>query len=209
MTAASQRLPRGRHGLSRTEVVQSQRARLLRATADAMVEQGYAATSVADILKRAGVSRETFYQQFSSKDDCFMSAFEAAADAVLSLAGRVELPSSTTPTERFELFLTGYLDALVAEPAFARLYLVEVYGAGPLAVERRTEVQHRFVDLLVDVLGARSDDERFACETLVSAISAMVTARLAVGDLEGLAALRQPLTDLVRRAATGPLWPTA
>jgi AcrR family transcriptional regulator len=205
-TTQSQRLPRGRHGLSRSEVVRSQRTRLLRATAEAMVEHGYVGTSVADILKRAGVSRETFYQQFSSKDDCFMSAFEAAAGAVLAMGEQVELPADMPAVERFELFLGGYLDALVAEPAFARLFLVEVYAAGPEAVRRRTELQHRFVDLLIKVLDARSEEERFACETVVAAISAMVTSRLAVGDLGGLAALREPLTTLVRQATTGPLW---
>jgi AcrR family transcriptional regulator len=69
-------LPRGRHGLSREAVEGSQRTRLLRAMVDVMADKGYAGTSVADILRRARVSRETFYELFSSKEDCFMSAFE-------------------------------------------------------------------------------------------------------------------------------------
>ena len=72
------RLPRGRHGLTRAEVESSQRDRLLDAMADAMSEQGYVATPVADVIKRAGVSRESFYELFSSKLDCFMSAFDIA-----------------------------------------------------------------------------------------------------------------------------------
>ena len=71
-------LPRGRHRLPREEVVSSQRTRMLRGMAEAMMEKGYVNTTVADVIGRAGVSRETFYQQFSSKADCFMSAFDAA-----------------------------------------------------------------------------------------------------------------------------------
>ena len=80
---APARLPRGRHGLSREEVVESQRGRLLRAMADAVADKGYAETSVAEVIARAGVSRETFYEQFSSKEDCFHDTFDAAGAILL------------------------------------------------------------------------------------------------------------------------------
>src|SRR5215510_7200104 len=84
MQATVEQLPRGRHRLSRAEVVASQRQRMLLAIAAAMADKGYAGTSVADVIARAGVSRETFYQQFSSKLDCFMSAFDAAGEVLLA-----------------------------------------------------------------------------------------------------------------------------
>src|SRR5207248_674090 len=80
----AQTLPRGPHKLSREAVVRSQRARLIRAMAEAMAERGYANTSVADVLGRARVSRETFYQQFSSKQDCFIAAYEEAVGRILA-----------------------------------------------------------------------------------------------------------------------------
>src|SRR2546428_322627 len=92
----------------------------------------------------------------------------------------------------------GYAET--SEPAFARLFLVEVYAAGELALERRAELQRLFADAVAAELGARTKTERFACDTLVAAVSAMVTARLAAGDTEGLRALRKPLVDLVARA---------
>ena len=64
--------------------------------AEAMAEQGYAATPVADVLQRAGVSRETFYQQFRSKQDCFIAAYELAADVILVEVER-EAASAGTP----------------------------------------------------------------------------------------------------------------
>ncbi len=129
-------LPRGRHGLTRQQVVQSQRARIFRAMADTMADKGYAATSVADVLRAAKVSRETFYEQFDSKEDCFMSALEAATDVVLAQAFATR-PTGGTPLERFDSGLRTYLDALAAQPALSRLFLIEVYAAGPAALERR------------------------------------------------------------------------
>lgn len=190
------RLPRGRHGLTREEVARSQRARMLRALAETMSEKGYVATSVADVLRAAGVSRETFYEQFSSKEDCFMHAYEAAVEILI--AGLSRAPELDA-IEQFENALGRYLRALAGEPAFARLFLLEVYAAGPNALERRARAQHRFVELVCEAFDARTVEQRFAAEALVAATSSMVTARLAAGDLNGLRALRKPITRLARR----------
>jgi AcrR family transcriptional regulator len=191
-------LPRGRHGLTREQVVQSQRGRIFRAMADTMAEKGYAATSVADVLRAAKVSRETFYEQFESKEDCFMSALEAAVGVVIAAAFESP-PAGGTPLERFDRGLRTYLDALASHPTLARMFLIEVYAAGPAAMERRAAVQRRFASILDDTFGRRTAGDRFANEAIVAAISTMVTARLAAGDLKGLRALRRPLVGLARR----------
>ncbi|MEU7139478.1 TetR/AcrR family transcriptional regulator [Nocardia sp. NPDC046473] len=199
---SARQLPRGRHGLPREQVVASQRERILIAMAEAMVENGYVGTSVAAILKRAGVSRETFYEQFRSKEACFEAAYERA---VQNLLGRIE-DVSGDPTEpepdgmaRMDRIFAAYLQHLVDDPASARLFLVEVYAVGSAAISRRAQLQELFVVRIADVLGARTDEQRFACQTLAAAISAMVTGRIAADDLDGLLALRVPLLNLVRR----------
>jgi AcrR family transcriptional regulator len=192
-------LPRGRHGLPRETVVRSQRERLLRAMAETMAKRGYVRTSVADVLGAAGVSRETFYEQFTSKEDCFMAAYDAAAELLLADIPRAAAGATAGRLEAFERGLGAYLDALAAEPDFARLFLVEVYAVGAEAIARRMRAQERFVDALSETLDPQGT-ERFAVEALVAAIAQMVTARLAVGDVDGLRALRGPLTDLVARA---------
>jgi AcrR family transcriptional regulator len=198
---ATQRLPRGPHGLSRDEVRASQRGRMLEAMARAAAEKGYAATTVADVIARAGVSRATFYEHFGDKEDCFVAAFDAGVDLMLfALEGSVDV-SDGTPVERLDRVLRAYLDLLAAEPAFARTFLVEVYAAGPRAIERRAELQGRFVDSIADVL---ETDERFACEALVAAISSLVTSKVGAGRAHELPALREPLVDLVRRARLAP-----
>jgi AcrR family transcriptional regulator len=196
---APHQLPRGRHGMPRDQVVRNQRERMMRALAEAMVEKGYVATSVADVLRRSGTSRETFYQQFESKQDCFIAAYEEAARAILAGTRRAAGKGEST-LERFESAITAYLDALAAEPAFARLFLLEVYAAGSAALEKRARLQRRFADLMADRLRANTPTERFACDMLVAGTAAMVTARLAAGDINGLRGLRAPLTNLVAHA---------
>jgi AcrR family transcriptional regulator len=190
-------LPRGRHNLTRDEVVRSQRERMLRAMAEAMAERGYAFTPVAEIIRRAGVSRETFYEQFSSKQDCFLAAY---AEAVGGLGEALDAARAGegTPVERFDRVLGIYLAALAADPNGARLFLVEVYAAGPDVARRRGETQQRFVDGLVEVFDVRSTAGRFACEALMASVISMATARVVAGDVAGLAALRAPFVELAR-----------
>lgn len=192
-------LPRGRHGLPRDDVVRSQRSRLVRALAETMAERGYARTSVADILRAARVSRETFYELFSSKEDCFMSAFEDAYAAILEAVAAGSRQSGGPAIERFSRLLDDYLGALAADPASARVFLIEVYAAGPTAIERRLELQRRLADAIAEAFELSGPEARFTVEAYLAAVVSLVTARLAVGDVAGLRGLRPPLVALARR----------
>jgi len=194
-----ERLPRGRHQLTRAEVAGAQRARMMTAMADAMTEKGYIGTTVGDVLARAGVSRETFYQQFSSKLDCFMHAFDRAAEVLFTRVDQVARPPRP-PRDRFDAVFTAYLDTLIAEPGYARLYLVEVYAAGPEAIRRRAALQARIVERVAEILDVDDDRGRFACRTLIAGIATMMTVPLVDGDLDAIRALRAPILDLVDRA---------
>ena len=77
-----ERLPRGRHGLSREFVAQNQRERLLAALAECLEERGYDGTTVSMVGKRAGVSKSDFYKQFESKDACFLAAYDDAVERI-------------------------------------------------------------------------------------------------------------------------------
>ena len=72
----NERLPRGRHGLPREAVTESQRSRILQAMIEVVSERGYPETRVVDVIGVAGVSRKTFYELFSSKEDCFLATYD-------------------------------------------------------------------------------------------------------------------------------------
>ncbi|MGC4957802.1 TetR/AcrR family transcriptional regulator [Actinomadura citrea] len=203
------RLPRGRHALSRSEVERVHRDRLCGAMAQAMAEKGFVGTSVEDVLKRARVSRQSFYALYSSKFDCFMAAFdqaglllylqlEAAMQGEGDGPGQGPAQGEGDAAERFERVMTAYLEALAAEPAYARLFLVEVYAAGPEAVRRRTRIQRDLAASLADLMGVTGDAGRFACEVIVSAVSSMVTPAVAAGDMAALRAVGPPVIEHVR-----------
>ena len=190
-----QRLPRGRHGLTREQVLSSQRARMLAAIAAAVAEDGYVATSVASVIDRAGVSRETFYEHFANKEDCFMAAFDAGVDALLARIGAA-LEEPGPMLERLDRALAAYLDALAEEPELAYALLLGVYAAGPAALARRDLLQRRFVDAVGALLDTPTEAERFACEALVAAVSSMVTMRIGIGAFDELPGMREPIIAL-------------
>jgi len=203
------RLPRGPHRLSREEVERSQRERLLMATAEAVAEKGYAATSVADVSSRAGVSRTTFYQLFDDKLDCFLAANQMAAE-VLSTTIVDALTDGAAhggadPIDKLDRLLSAYLDTLAAFPVLARVFLVEVYAAGPEAIRQRRASLAVFVDLVSATLGGNGDGDdadpetRTIAEVLVAAVSSMVTNAVGVGEADHLPDLRRPLMLLAQQ----------
>ncbi|APE32691.1 TetR family transcriptional regulator [Nocardia mangyaensis] len=199
--AIRRQLPRGRHHLTREQVVASQRERILVAMGEAMTEGGYVNTPVASVLKRAGVSRETFYELFRSKEDCFAAAFDRASQL---LAERLQdsITDDVDALTRMDNILTAYFGHMIDDPASARLFLVEVYAAGPTAIKARMELQHRFVAVVATMLGAQTPEQQFACATLAAAIGAMVTGKIAADDLASLWELKDHLIALARRSGT-------
>ncbi len=132
------RLPSGRHGLSREAVVASQRARLIDAMAQVVAEKGYPATTVADVVERAGVSRRTFYEQFADKEACFLATYDAGLAAVLShIREAVEVNPAAGWRERARAGVESFLALLASEPAFAQALQVEILTAGQAALDRR------------------------------------------------------------------------
>lgn len=143
-----QRLPRGRHGLPRRFVVHNQRERMLLAVAEAVAEQGYATTTVADIIARARLSRRTFYEHFTDKEECFLAAYDTVVEQMLAGVGHAYEKAGEEWTHRVHDGLEAFVNYLVAEPAFARMCIVEVVAAGAEARGRRDAAMRVFVDFL-------------------------------------------------------------
>lgn len=210
----AKQLPRGPHHLSRDQVAQSQRERLLEAMADAVADKGYARTSVADVIGLAGVSRATFYQFFKDKDDCFRAAFDAFAERLAQLMGSVlegiRLAGSTDPMVKLDRVVTTYLAVLHNARSLARTFLVEVYAAGPEAIEQRRISLERFVDVVAEThrgekgLIGTDPDQRVAVTALVGAVSTMVTNAVGTNQFDEIPKLREPILELARKLAALP-----
>jgi AcrR family transcriptional regulator len=142
-----ERLPRGRHGLPRRFIVHNQRERMLLAVAEAVAEQGFVTTTVADIIARARLSRRTFYEHFADKEECFLAAYDTVVEQLLAAVGQAYEQADGWP-QKVHDGLETFLAYLAAEPAFARMCIVEVVAAGPEARSRRDAAMRVFVDFL-------------------------------------------------------------
>ncbi len=187
----------GRHPLSREFIAQHQRARITLALAEETEEKGYRAVTVADIVRRAGIARNTFYENFSSKEDCFLAATEFAVNEALrrvtESAGKVE----SWPA-RVNVGLAAFLNYVAGEPALARTCIVEALSAGPAAVERYESSIQAFVPLfrMGRTVSRHGEDLPGTLEeTIIGGVFWIVYQRIIMGQTEQIEELLPELTE--------------
>jgi AcrR family transcriptional regulator len=145
----NERLPRGRHGLPRETVTESQRNRIHQAMIEVVAQRGYPETRVVDVIGVAGVSRKTFYELFDSKEDCFLAAYDVLLGNLLGDATNAFESKPGGPwAERIAIALEALLEHLAQHPAEARFAIVEVLAAGPKALARRDAALRQFTGFL-------------------------------------------------------------
>lgn len=129
------KIPPGRHLVPREFIAQNQRERMLLATAELVAERGYQKTTIELIAKTARVALSTFYEQFSSKEECFLAAFDESVAAAGEVFGEL-LDTSRPWADQIASGLEIFLEMVVAEPTRARLCIVEAQAAGGEALAR-------------------------------------------------------------------------
>ncbi|HXB63359.1 MAG TPA: TetR/AcrR family transcriptional regulator [Solirubrobacteraceae bacterium] len=136
-------LPRGPQALPRERVAAHQRERLVEAMVQAVSERGVVATTISDLVARAGISRRTFYEHFDNKEDCLLATYdtvvETEAQRLLALAGGGE-----GWLEQLEAIIRALFDAIAVRPDAARLICVEMGASGEIGVQRWADGATRF-----------------------------------------------------------------
>lgn len=115
------------------QVAENQRKRLLAALVAAVYERGYAATRVADLAEISGVSSRSFYDLFPDKEACLMAALEEITP--MALEPGLGNPSAPEWEDEARRRIEGFAAAIVAQPATAKLFLLEAFVAGRAAAE--------------------------------------------------------------------------
>jgi AcrR family transcriptional regulator len=177
------------------------RRRLLEGMARAMAAQGYADTTIADIVREAAVSRRTFYEHFETKADCLIALYEAASVGALKV-----LQGSLDPAQdwrvQVERALAAYYAHLAAHPALVRTLFVEIGGLGlPGLAARR-----RVVQAMADFIVCASDGAiaPVAAVTIVGGIHELVLMAVEQGRIGQLPDLVPATAALVRAMAAMP-----
>jgi AcrR family transcriptional regulator len=134
--AVPETLTAPRNGLGPERVIEIQRARILAAMVEVSAERGAANVTVAHIVEHAGVSRRTFYELFSDREECFLAAFDdGIARASRQILGAYDAAAGWA--ERIRASLTALLSLLDVERDMGRLLIVGSLGAGANTLERR------------------------------------------------------------------------
>jgi AcrR family transcriptional regulator len=156
--AAVERLPRGRHRLSRAEVESHQRERIIGAMITVAGTKGYGSTTIRDITRHARVSRDTFYEQFAHKEDCFLAAYDTITRELLDEMVAVGT-SHPTYVEGMRDGVSAYLRFWSRRPEAARVCTLEVMAAGAQALVHRQHTLRSFARLF-QTIGERARSEQ-------------------------------------------------
>jgi AcrR family transcriptional regulator len=141
--------PSGRRGLPEAYAARSQRERLREAMVRVAAAKGYEATTVADVIEVAGVSRETFHEMFDGKEDCFLEAYDAVIDVLVAhVTSAYEAAGGEPWPDRMTAALRALVELLASESDIARMAMVEVTAVGEGARERYRVALTRFSGLL-------------------------------------------------------------
>ncbi len=132
----SESAPKVRHpSLSADAGEELQRRRIVDAMVESCAEKTYAATTIADVVKRASISRTTFYKRFSNKRACFDAALEACI-AELQNAAAAALNPSDSPPDSVRRAAAATLDLMAAKPALAYVVMADAATVKPIILER-------------------------------------------------------------------------
>ncbi len=105
---------------------------------EAVNEQGFIATTISDLVARAGISRRSFYEHFQNKEECLLAAYDAIVKRLTRrLIGAVGSRDAAEDwSARLEVFLRELFEAAGDRPDLARLVCVEMGAAGTVGVQR-------------------------------------------------------------------------
>ncbi len=194
MAARTRRGPvvaRPRVERSHAQVADIQRSRLLAAAVRAVDELGWANTTVADVVARSRVSRRTFYELFTNREECLSAMLEDVLGAVAGELAAAGL-GGVEWRERVRRGLWAILAFFDREPVLARVCVVQALSGGPEVLERREEILARLAAVVDEGRGGPRAGQctPLTAEGLVGAAFGIVYARLLKGQ-------RRPLTELL------------
>ncbi len=127
--AVGRTLAKGRKG--------TQRERLLAGMVASANRDGYANANVSKVIAAAGVSRPTFYEYFSDKEDCFLAALQDIQGRLLADVRRGV--QQQPPQQALQASLAALFELASREPAQALFLTGQAMAAGSRALQVRDQ----------------------------------------------------------------------
>jgi len=186
-----------RPALPREFIALHKQRRIMDALAELTSEQGYEATKISDIVKRAGVARKTLYDNFEGKEEVFLAAFDGARDEVLRRVEEAGADPDEDWQDRVEAGLAAFLGFVAEQPTLARMCMIEALSATPATTKRYEDSLETFVGLTRQTLPRDKRLPDTIAETLVGGVAWIVYQQIRRGEAERAEDLLPELTDFM------------
>lgn len=186
-----------RPALPREFIAQHKQRRIMDALAELTAEQGYEATKISDIVRRAGVARKTLYDNFEGKEEVFLAAFDSAREEVMRRVEEGGADAEDDWQERIEGGLAAFLGFVAEQPTLARMCMIEALSATPATTKRYEDALETFVEMTRRVL---PQDDRLPdtiAETVVGGVAWIVYQQIRRGDTVRAEDLLPELTEFM------------
>ncbi|SRX92718.1 putative transcriptional regulatory protein [Mycobacterium tuberculosis H37Rv] [Mycobacterium shimoidei] len=129
------------------------RRRLLDGLATSIGERGYRATTVADIVRHARTSKRTFYDQYASKEECFLELLHAVNEQL-----EADIRAAVDPDADWQCQIRQAVEAYVshieARPAVTLSSIRELPSLGDAARPAQRRGLQTLTSLLIDLSGS-------------------------------------------------------
>lgn len=124
------------------------RETLLKAGCDVYAQRGYRNATVKAICERAGLTERYFYESFPNNEALFLALFKDVSARMLDEVRAAGEAVRGDPAGKARAILEAYYRGLQAEPAPARVFVIEAADISPAAHEIARLTFERFTDLL-------------------------------------------------------------
>lgn len=182
--------------LPREFVAGHKRRRMMDAVAELTAEQGYEATKIADIVRRAAVARKTLYDNFDGKEDLFLSAVDSTINE-MRVAVEEACERTESPEDQVVAGLEALLEYIAGHPAATRMSMVESISATRSSARLYDAGMRDFVDLLRNSALDGSDLPETIEESLVGGVAWILQQQIRRGEAERAGELLPELSQFV------------
>ena len=160
------------------------RRRIMDAVAELSAEQGYEATKIGDIVRRAGVARKTLYDNFEGKEEVFLGAIDSALQEALERVEEACAAAEDDWSDRLEAGLEALLLYLSQNPSEARMCMIDALSATPASGARYDEALLRFVELMRRNAPTDNNLPETIADTLAGGIAWILNQQIRRGEVE-------------------------
>ncbi|HET6503105.1 MAG TPA: TetR/AcrR family transcriptional regulator [Amycolatopsis sp.] len=127
------------------------RTRLIQAGTELFGTQGFANTSIRALLRQAGLQDRYFAESFASMEELLVAVYDEIRDVAFEDVVDAGI-AAATPAERLRRMIDANTRKLEEDPRFARITMIEIFGAGPLAEQHRQQGLRQSAAIVADIL---------------------------------------------------------